>query len=125
LNNRGKDDSVMPTTKFRGKCCIKKGDTVMVVAGRERGKMGKVLQINLRQGRVTVEKLNIVKRHTKPSQKNRQGGILEREAPLAISNVMPYCEAVRKPSRIRMKIFEGGRKVRVFQKAPDEVLDKV
>ena len=96
----------------------------MIMAGRERGKMGKVLQINVRRGRVTVEKLNIVKRHTKPTQKNRQGGILEREAPIAISNVMPYCEAVQKPSRIRMKVFEGGRKVRVFQKAPDEVLDK-
>jgi large subunit ribosomal protein L24 len=114
----------MPTTNSQGKCRIKKGDTVMVMTGRERGKMGKVLHINARQGRVTVEKLNIVKRHTKPSQKNRQGGILEREAPLAISNVMPYCETVQKPSRIRMKIFEGGRKVRVFQKAPDEVLDK-
>ncbi len=114
----------MPAKNSKGKCRIKKGDTVMVMAGRERGKMGKVLNINVRQGRVTVEKLNIVKRHTKPSQKNRQGGILEREAPLAISNVMPYCEAVQKPSRIRIKIFEGGRKVRVFQKAPDEVLDK-
>ena len=114
----------MPATKSQKKCRIKKGDTVMVMAGRERGKMGKVLQINLRQGRVTVEKLNIVKRHTKPSQKNRQGGILEREAPLAISNVMPYCDAVQKPSRIRMKILEGGQKVRVFQKAPEEALDK-
>lgn len=112
------------STKFRGKCCIKKGDTVMVVTGRERGKMGKVLKIDLQQGRVTVEKLNIVKRHTKPTQKNRQGGILEREAPLAISNVMPYCETVQKPSRIRIKLFEGGRKVRIFQKAPHEVMDK-
>lgn len=96
----------------------------MVIAGRERGKMGKVLQVYWQKGKVTVEKLNMVKRHTKPTQKNRQGGILDREAPLAISNVMPFCEAVRKPSRVRMKIFEGGRKVRVFQKAPDEVLDK-
>ena len=111
-------------SKFNGKCRIKKGDMVMIMAGRERGKMGKVLQIHLRQGRVIVEKLNIVKRHTKPTQKNRQGGILEREAPLAISNVMPYCEAVQKPSRIRMKVLEGGQKVRVFQKAPDEVMDK-
>ena len=76
------------------------------------------------KGKVTVEKLNIVKRHTKPTQKNRQGGILEREAPLAISNVLPFCEAIQKPSRVRVKLFEGGRKVRVFQKAPDEVLDK-
>jgi large subunit ribosomal protein L24 len=114
----------MPTAVFKGKCRIKKGDTVMVMAGRERGKMGKVLTINLRKGRVTVEKLNMVKRHTKPSQKNRQGGILEREAPLAISNVMPYCGAVQKPSRVRVKILEGGQKIRVFQKAPDEPLDK-
>ena len=97
----------------------------MIMVGRERGKMGKVLHINLGKGQVTVEKLNIVKRHTKPTQKNRQGGILEREAPLSISNVMPYCEASQKPSRIRMKFLEGGRKVRVYQKSPDELLDKV
>lgn len=114
----------MPITKFGRKCRIKKGDTVMIMTGRERGKMGKVLHVNLQHGQVTVEKLNIVKRHTKPTQKNRQGGILEREAPLAISNVMPFCEAVQKPSRIRMKLLEGGGKVRVFQKAPDEVMDK-
>ena len=96
----------------------------MVIAGRERGKVGKILHVQLKNGRVTVEKLNIMKRHTKPSQKNRQGGILEREGPIALSNVMPYCDAVHKPSRIRMKVFEDGRKVRVYQKAPNEVLDK-
>jgi large subunit ribosomal protein L24 len=66
----------------------------------------------------------MIKRHTKPNAKNKQGGILEREGSIAISNVMVYCEAVQKPSRIRMKTFEDGRKVRVYQKAPDEVLDK-
>ena len=109
---------------FKHKCHVKKGDTVMVIAGRERGKTGKVLTVQLRNGKVIVEKLNIMKRHTKPTQKNRQGGIMEREAPMAISNVMPYCDAVQRPSRVRMKVYEGGRKVRVFQKAPDEVLDK-
>ncbi len=108
----------------RGKCRIKKGDTVIVITGRDRGKTGKVLGVQVAARRLTVEKINIVKRHTKPTQKNKQGGILEREAPMAISNVMPYSESLQKPSRTRMKTFEDGRKVRVFQKAPDEVLDK-
>lgn len=103
---------------------IKKGDTVMVIAGKERGKTGKVLQVLTKGERVTVEKLNIMKRHTKPNAKNKQGGILEREGPIAISNVMVYCESAQKPSRVRMKTFEDGRKVRVYQKAPTEVLDK-
>ena len=106
--------------KFR----IKKGDTVMVIAGKERGKTGKVLQVLTKGGRVTVEKLNIMKRHTKPNAKNKQGGILEREGSIAISNVMAYCESVQKPSRVKMKTFDDGRKVRVYQKAPTEVLDK-
>lgn len=106
--------------KFR----IKKGDTVMVIAGKERGKTGKVLQVLTKGGRVTVEKLNIMKRHTKPNAKNKQGGILEREGSIAISNVMAYCDSIQKPSRVKMKVFDDGRKVRVYQKAPTEVLDK-
>ncbi len=106
--------------KFR----IKKGDTVMVIAGKERGKTGKVLQVLTKGGRVTVEKLNIMKRHTKPNAKNKQGGILEREGSISISNVMAYCESIQKPSRVKMKTFDDGRKVRVYQKAPTEVLDK-
>ena len=108
----------------RGRCRLKKGDSVMVIAGRDRGKIGKILSVQVEAGRVMVEKINIVKRHTKPTQKNKQGGILEREAPLAISNVMPYCEAIQKPSRIRIKQFDDGRKIRVYQKSPDEPLDK-
>ena len=108
-----------------GKFSVKKGDVVMVVAGKERGKTGKVLHVDRRKGRITVEKLNIIKRHTKPNAKNRQGGILEREGLMAISNVMPYCESARKPSRIKMKIFEDGRKARVYQKSQNETLDQV
>ena len=107
-----------------GKFRIKKGDMVMVIAGKERGKTGKILEVLTKDGRVIVEKLNMIKRHTKPNAKNKQGGILEREGTMAISNVMAYCESVQKPSRIRMKTFEDGRKVRVYQKAPTEVLDK-
>jgi len=106
--------------KFR----IKKGDTVMVITGKERGKTGKVLQVHAKKARVTVEKLNMLKRHTKPNAKNKQGGILEREGSMAISNVMVFSESVQKPSRIMMKTFDDGRKVRVYQKAPTEVLDK-
>ncbi len=106
--------------KFR----IKKGDTVMVITGKERGKKGKVLQVHAKKARVTVEKLNIIKRHTKPNAKNKQGGILEREGSMAISNVMVFSESAQKPSRIKMKTLDDGRKVRVYQKAPTEVLDK-
>ncbi len=104
---------------------VQKGDTVIVVAGREKGKVGKVLHVNPREGRVTVEKLNMIKRHTKPSQKVRQGGIVEREAPMHISNVMLYVHTLQKPSRVAIKTLEDGRRVRVLQKSPDDVLDKV
>ncbi len=102
---------------------IKKGDTVMVIAGRERGKSGKVLSLQRQNGTVIVEKLNIIKRHTKPSQKNRQGGILEREAPLALSNVMVYCANCQKPVRVGIKALEVGRRVRICKKC-QEVIDK-
>ena len=105
------------------KAKIKKGDTVMVIAGRERGKTGKVLSLQLTEGQVVVEKLNIIKRHTKPSQKTRQGGILEREAPLALSNVMFYCANCQKPVRIGIKLLEDGRRVRVCKKCK-EIFEK-
>lgn len=108
-----------------GKSRVKKGDLVMVIAGKERGKTGKVLDVQVKRGRLTIEKLNIVKRHTKPNAKNKQGGILEREGSISASNVMAYCESIQKPSRIRMKTMEDGRRVRVYQKAPAELLDKI
>lgn len=107
-----------------GKFRIKKGDLVMLIAGKDRGKTGKVLHVETKGERVTVEKLNLIKRHTKPNAKNKQGGILEREGSIAISNVMAYCETLKKASRVQVKILEDGRKVRVFQKAPTEVLGK-
>ena len=84
----------------RIKTKIRKGDTVVVMTGRERGKSGKVLSVDTVTGKVLVEKLNMIKRHTKPNQKLRQGGILEREAPLAISNVMFLCPVTKKPTRL-------------------------
>jgi len=108
-----------------GKSRIKKGDLVMVIAGKERGKTGKVLDVQVKSGRMTIEKLNMIKRHTKPNAKNKQGGILEREGSINASNVMAYCESIQKPSRISIKVLEDGRRVRVYQKAPAELLDKI
>ena len=96
---------------------IRKGDTVVVISGRERGKSGKVLSIDLRAGKLIVEKLNIVKRHTKPSQKAKQGGILEREAPLSMSNVMFLCPVTQKPTRIGIRTLGDGRRVRFSKKS--------
>ncbi|MCP9446839.1 MAG: 50S ribosomal protein L24 [Nitrospira sp.] len=101
---------------------IKKGDTVVVIAGRERGKTGKVLSVDLKAGQVTVEKLNIIKRHTKPNQKLKQGGILEREAPLNLSKVMLFCPVTQKPTRVGIRRLEDGRRVR-FSKKSNETIE--
>jgi len=100
---------------------IRKGDTVVVIAGRERGKTGKVLSVDPGAGVVIVEKLNIIKRHTKPSQKAKQGGILEREAPLQISNVMFFCPVTQKPTRVGVRTLEDGRRVRFSKKSNETV----
>lgn len=100
---------------------IRKGDTVVVISGRERGKSGKVLSVDLAAGKVIVEKLNIIKRHTKPSQKAKQGGILEREAPIAISNVMFFCPVTQKPTRVGVRRLEDGRRVRFSKKSNETV----
>lgn len=95
---------------------LKKGDTVIVIAGSERGKTGKVLSVHPSERTVVVEKLNVIKRHTKPNQKVRQGGILEREAPLAISNVMYYSANLQKGSRVGFKALENGQRARITKK---------
>ena len=81
------------TRKFK----VRKSDTVMVIAGRDRGKTGKVLRVLPMRGRVIVERLNMVKRHTKPRGAASPGGIVEREAPLDISNVMLMCDRCNAP----------------------------
>ena len=106
-----------------GKARLRKGDIVMVIAGRDRGKTGKVLSLQAEDGHIIVEKLNMIKRHTKPSQKSRQGGILEREAPLAVSNVMFFCANCQKPVRVGVKILDDGRRVRTCKKCQD-ILEK-
>ena len=76
-------------------------DTVEIIAGREKGKRGRILTVLPAQGRVIVEKVNFVKRHTKPSQKSRQGGIVEKEGSIHASNVMLFCKKCNKAVRVR------------------------
>ena len=102
---------------------VRKGDTVIVVAGKERGKKGKVLRVIPEKGRVVVERINMIKKHQKPTQKLRQGGIIEREGAIHLSNVMLVDPARSKPTRVGMKALSDGKKVRVARRS-GEMLDK-
>lgn len=100
---------------------IRKGDTVVVIRGEYKGRRGRVLQVDRKKERVLVEGVNMIKRHTRPTSRNQQGGIVEREAAIHISNVMPWCEAANCASQIIMKRLEDGTRVRVY-KVNDETL---
>jgi large subunit ribosomal protein L24 len=102
---------------------VRKGDTVMVVAGKERGKKGKVLRVIPEKGRVVVERLNLIKKHQRPTQKVRQGGIIEREGSIHLSNVMLVDPSSDKPTRVGMKALADGKKVRVARRS-GEMLDR-
>ena len=95
---------------------IRKNDTVKVITGREKGKTGRVIEVDLKKQRVLVERVNFVKRHQKPTQKYRQGGIIEKEAPVHISNVMLYEEKAGKATRVGAKVVDG-KKVRVSRRS--------
>ncbi len=92
---------------------VKKNDQVMVLSGKNRGKKGKVLRVFPEQGRLTVEGLNLVKRHLKRSQNNPQGAILSREAPLPLDRVMPVCPKCSRAVRVGFKDLADGTKARV------------
>jgi large subunit ribosomal protein L24 len=100
---------------------IRKNDTVMVITGRERGKTGRVLRVLPAAGRVVVERLNIVKRHTKPRGAASPGGIVEKEAPLDISNVMVFCDRCNAPVRVGVKAAADGTKSRVCRRCGETV----
>lgn len=101
---------------------VKKGDKVMVISGKDKGKTGVILASYPKQSRVIVEGVNIVKKHSKPSQVNPQGGIISQEAPVHVSNVMPIDPKSGEPTRVGYKTVDG-KKVRVAKKS-GEVLDK-
>ena len=102
---------------------IRRDDQVIITAGREKGKTGKVLRVNREQSSVVVEKLNMVKRHTKPTSQQSQGGIIEQESPLNVSNVMLLCGKCSKPSKVSKKKLEDGSNVRVCKQC-GEVIDR-
>ena len=101
---------------------IKKGDDVIVIAGRDKGKRGTVLRVGS-DDRVVVENVNIVKRHTKPNpQRGVAGGIVEKESAIDVSNIAIFNTATKKADRIGFRVLEDGRKVRFF-KSNNEVVD--
>jgi large subunit ribosomal protein L24 len=101
---------------------VKKDDKVKIIAGKDKGKVGKVLKVIGKKKRLLVENINIVKRHTKPSAQNRQGGILESESPIHWSNVMLMCNKCIEPMRVKKKSLDDGKMVRICSKC-SEIID--
>src|SRR5438105_2712558 len=92
---------------------VRKGDTVVVISGKDKGKTGKVLRVFPEAQRVTVEKVNVMKRHMKPTATQREGGIVEREHPIHLSKVMPLDPDTGKGTRVRTRLEQDGSKVRL------------
>ena len=101
---------------------IKKDDQAIVIAGKEKGKSGKILSVISKKQHVIIEKVNFAKRHLRPSGQTRQGGIIEKEAPLHISNVKIICTKCNSPVRVGQKILEDGGKARYCKKC-GELID--
>lgn len=95
---------------------VRRKDTVMVVAGKDKGKIGEVMAVYPKKGRLVVKDVNIVTKHQKPNRENMQGGIIQKEAPIDSSNVMLYCDKCKNVTRISHKVLEDGTKVRVCKK---------
>ena len=96
---------------------IRKGDQGMVISGKESGKTGKVMRVEGAEGRVVIEHLNMLKKHTKPQpKKNPQGGLIEREGPIDVSNVMLLCPACNEPTRVGYRFTDDGTKIRICRR---------
>jgi large subunit ribosomal protein L24 len=100
---------------------VRKDDTVLVIAGKNAGKKGKILEVFPKDSRVVVEGVNVVKRHTKPTRQLPQGGIMEREAPIHSSNVMFFCNKCNAPVRVGKKLLDNGEKVRICKKCGENI----
>lgn len=105
---------------IQGNPKIRKGDMVEIIAGREKGKTGKILKVMRSNNRVVVEKLNLIKRHTKPTQKSPQGGILEKEGSISYSNVLLLCPKCNSGVRIGVKV-QGDKKLRICKKCGESI----
>lgn len=103
---------------------VKREDTVMVISGKDRGKKGKVLKTISSEKKIIVEGVNFTKKHQRPTNQYREGGIIERESPIYVSKVMVVCPNCNKPTRVAHKILENGEKVRSCKKC-GEIIDKV
>ena len=95
---------------------VRKDDTVMVVAGKERGKTGKVIRVVPKKSRVFIERVHLVKRHSKPRSAQQPGGIVEKEASIHVSNVMIMCDPCNAPVRIGYRVLEDGEKMRICRR---------
>jgi ribosomal protein L24, bacterial/organelle len=98
---------------------VRKQDTVMVISGKDKGKIGEILQVIPKSGKVLVKGVNVVKKHQKPNKENMQGGIITKEAPINSSKVMLYCNKCKSVTRIAHKILDDGTKVRVCKKCAE------
>ena len=101
---------------------IRKNDTILVIAGKDKGKKGKVRYAYPKEERLLVDGINFIKRHTRATKQIRQAGIIEREAPIRVSNVMLMCSRCNRPARVGFQILDDGRKVRVCRSC-SEVID--
>ena len=106
----------MASQDTKKKIHVKKGDTVVVVSGKEAGKKGKIIDVDAAKGRVYVDKINLVSRHTKPTQAAPQGGIIKKEAAMDSSNVMLFCSKCDQGVRVKKQIDKNGTKSRVCAK---------
>jgi len=100
---------------------IRKGDEVMVIAGKDRGKRGKVLSVHPDEQRVVVAGVNMIKRHQKPIRIRTQAGIIQREAPIHVSNVMLICDKCHRPTRVGFTLLADGSKARVCKKCGEVI----
>jgi len=112
-------------SKDTSKLSIRKNDQVEVIAGREKGKTGKVLFVNTKSGRITVEKVNLVKKHMKPTQKSPQGGVVEKELPLHYSNVLLFCTKCNRGVRHARKLVEQAVGKKSAKKGTEAAVKKV
>jgi len=110
----------MPASTTAVKPRIRKGDTVMVIGGRAKGRQGKVLSVNRITQRIIVEKVNMIKRHVRPSRASK-GGIIEKEGPIHLSNVMLVCPECGKPSRVAIRLLENGQRLRTCKRCQEAV----
>ncbi len=109
---------------LEGTLHIRKNDIVKVLAGREKGKVGRVLKVDRENARITIEKVNMVKRHVKPGKTHPHGGIVEKEAPMAYSNVLVMCGKCNKPTRVVMAFDDAGGKHRSCRRCGEYLEEK-